>query len=124
MSEVTVKAKRVQVSDEVFVAACLKPNATIASIAAETGMQVSSVQQRRVRLRKVVAVPALQRGGGRKATPKDVAALTAMVAKATGQTEDEVTKLSQELAEKSAKRAADKAAAEVPATTETVAEAS
>ena len=84
-------ATRVNVSNEAFVKACLE-STTIAEIAVKTGLAETTVQQRRVRLRKKngVALPQLARGGGRKASAADLSGINAMIAQHTGRTVDEV----------------------------------
>lgn len=104
-------ATRVNVSNEVFVKACLE-NTTIEGISKATGLAETTVQQRRVRLRNSgVALPELTRGGGRKATPADMTAINALIAKHTGKSEDEIAKEAADLVAKHAERTADEVVA-------------
>lgn len=90
--------ERVVVSDQKFVEACMTNGATIESIAKATGLAPSTVQQRRVRMRnRGVPLPELARGGGRRATPEDLKALTDLIAKGTNKSVEELEKESQSL---------------------------
>lgn len=77
---VEVKKPRVQVSDEQFLIACHTHN-SIESIAKALGQAESTVNQRRVELKKAgLKFPELPKGGGRKKKTRDVESLNAKIA--------------------------------------------
>lgn len=106
----TRRPRAAEVSDKDFVAACLKAK-SIDEIAEATGLAKTTVQQRRVRLHNAgVALPALQRGGGRKAGSKDLSELNKLIAEQLGKPVEEVEKEAQELKQAHAERVAERAA--------------
>ena len=112
-------ANRVNVSTEAFVKACLESK-TIAEIAEKTGLAVSTVQQRRVRLRNDgTPLPELQRGGGRKASKADMTAINALIAQHTGKSVEDVAKEGAALVAAHAERTAEEVAADAPPAPET-----
>lgn len=100
----TRRPRAASVSDKDFVAACLKAK-SIDEIAEATGLAKTTVQQRRVRLHNAgVALPPLQRGGGRKAGSKDLSELNKMIAEQLGKSVEEVEKEAQQLKQAHAER--------------------
>lgn len=100
-------ATRVNVSNEAFIKACLE-STNIGEVAAKTGLAPTSVQQRRVRMRNDgVALPEFTRGGERKASKLDVAAINDMIAKQLGKSAEDVSKESAALVSAHAERTAE-----------------
>lgn len=74
------------INDIEFVQVCLKHN-NIADVAKELGLAECSVQQRRVRIRKIrgIALPEFPRGCRTKRDDSDRDAINRLIAVATGQ---------------------------------------
>ncbi len=96
------------VSNEVFVKACLSSK-NIQEVALATGLKISTVSQRRSKLRSMgLALPEYSRGGNRVANATDLEAISKLIAESTGKSVDDVKAEGEALKEKHAKRTATK----------------